>query len=90
LPYTCYNKGRDGRHKIIHEICDILQEASRKVNIPVTRGPVMCFTDSMAFTMKKVKSAALIGLLPDQNMPRFYHTIDDTPENIDPSVMVSV
>jgi hypothetical protein len=76
-----------GAIKLSTEICDILQDASRKVNIPVTRGPVMCFTDSMAFTMKKVKSAALIGLLPDQNMPRFYHTIDDTPENIDPSVM---
>ena len=76
-----------GAIKLSTEICDILQDASRKVNIPVTRGPVMCFTDSMAFSMKKVKSAALIGLLPDQNMPRFYHTIDDTPENIDPSVM---
>jgi hypothetical protein len=76
-----------GAIKLSTEICDILQNASRKVNIPVTRGPVMCFTDSMAFTMKKVKSAALLGLLPDQNMPRFYHTIDDTPENIDPAVM---
>jgi hypothetical protein len=76
-----------GAIKLSTEICDILQEASRKVNIPVTRGPVMCFTDSMAFTMKKVKSAALLGLLPDQNMPQFYHTIDDIPENIDPSVM---
>jgi len=76
-----------GAIKLSTEICDILQEASQKVNIPVTRGPVMCFTDSMAFTMKKVKSAALVGLLPDQNMPRFYHTIDDTPENIDPAVM---
>jgi aminopeptidase YwaD len=76
-----------GAIKLSTEICDILQNASRKVNIPVTRGPVMCFTDSMAFSMKKVKSAALVGLLPDQNMPRFYHTIDDTPENIDPAVM---
>jgi aminopeptidase YwaD len=76
-----------GAIKLSTEICDILQNASRKVNIPVTRGPVMCFTDSMAFSMKKVKSAALVGLLPDQNMPRFYHTIDDTPENIDSSVM---
>jgi len=76
-----------GAIKLSTEICDILQEASRKVNIPVTRGPVMCFTDSMAFTMKKVKSAALLGLLPDKNMPQFYHTIDDIPENIDPSVM---
>jgi hypothetical protein len=76
-----------GAIKLSTEICDILQDASRKVNIPVTRGPVMCFTDSMAFSMKKVKSAALLGLLPDQNMPRFYHTIDDTPENTDPAVM---
>jgi len=69
------------------EICDILQEASKKVGIPVTRGPVMCFTDSMAFSMKKLKSAALVGLLPDQNMPRFYHTRDDTLEHIDSTVM---
>jgi hypothetical protein len=64
-----------------------LQNASKKVNIPVTRGPVMCFTNSMAFSMKKVKSAALVGLLPDQNMPRFYHTTNDTIEHIDPKVM---
>jgi Zn-dependent M28 family amino/carboxypeptidase len=76
-----------GAIKLSKEIGDILQEASQKVNIPVTRGPVMCFTDSMAFSMKKVKSAALVGLLPNQDMPRFYHTIDDTPENIDPMVI---
>jgi len=76
-----------GAIKLSPEIGDILQEASRKVNVPVTRGPVMCFTDSMAFSMKKIRSAALIGLLSNQDMPRFYHTIDDTPENIDPSVM---
>jgi hypothetical protein len=76
-----------GAIKLSSEVCDILQNASKKVNIPVTRGPVMCFTDSMAFSMKKVKSAALVGLLPDKNMPRFYHTINDTIENIDPKVM---
>ena len=69
------------------EMCDILENASRNVNIPVTRGPVMCFTDSMAFAMKKIRSAALVGLLPDQNMPRFYHTMDDTPEHVDSEVM---
>jgi hypothetical protein len=47
----------------------------------------MCFTDSMAFSMKKIKSAALVGLLSNQNMPQYYHTIDDTPENVDPAVM---
>jgi hypothetical protein len=73
--------------KLSSEVCDILQNASKKVNIPVTRGPVMCFTDSMAFSMKKMKSAALVGLLPNKNMPRFYHTINDTIENIDPKVM---
>jgi hypothetical protein len=41
----------------------------------------------MAFSMKKLKSASLIGLLPDGNMPRFYHTINDTIENIDPKIM---
>jgi aminopeptidase YwaD len=76
-----------GAIKLSKEIGDILQNASRKANVPVTRGPVMCFTDSMAFSMKKVKSAALVGLLPNQNMPRFYHTLNDTPENIDPAVM---
>jgi Zn-dependent M28 family amino/carboxypeptidase len=76
-----------GAIKLSSEVCDILQNASKKVNIPVTRGPVMCFTDSMAFSMKKVKSAALVGLLSDKNMPRFYHTINDTIENIDPKVM---
>ena len=71
------------------EMCDILENASRNVNIPVTRGPVMCFTDSMAFAIKKIRSAALVGLLPDQNMPRFYHTMDDTPEHVDSEVMAA-
>jgi hypothetical protein len=76
-----------GAIKLSPEICDILQNASKKLNIYVTRGPVMCFTDSMAFSMKKIKSASLVGLLPDNNMPSFYHTINDTIENIDPKVM---
>lgn len=76
-----------GAIKLSKEISDILQDASKKVDIPVTRGPVMCFTDSMAFSMKKIRSAALIGLLSNQNMPKYYHTIDDIPENVDPAVM---
>jgi len=76
-----------GAIKLSSEVCDILQNASKKLNIPVTRGPVMCFTNSMAFSMKHIKSAALVGLLSNQNMPRFYHTINDTIENIDPNVM---
>jgi aminopeptidase YwaD len=76
-----------GAIKLSPEVCDILQNASNKLDISITRGPVMCFTDSMAFSMKKVKSAALIGLLPDGNMPRYYHTTNDTIENIDPKLM---
>jgi len=76
-----------GAIKLSPEICAILQTASNKVNIPITQGPVMCFTDSMAFSMKKLKSASIVGLLPDGNMPRFYHTINDTIENIDPKLM---
>jgi hypothetical protein len=39
------------------------------------------------FSMKKIRSAALIGLLSNKDMPRLYHTNDDTPENVDPAVM---
>lgn len=76
-----------GAIKLSPEICDILQNACKKLDISVKRGPVMCFTDSMAFSMKKIKSAALVGLLQDGSMPRFYHTTDDTIENIDPKLM---
>jgi len=76
-----------GAIKLSPEICDILENASKKLNIPVKRGPVMCFTDSMAFSMKKIKSAALVGLLPDGSMPSLYHTTNDTVENINPKLM---
>ncbi len=71
------------------EMGDILEDASRKLGVPVTRAPVMCFTDSMAFSLKKIRSAALVGLLQDQNMSPFYHTMDDTPNHVDPSVMAA-
>lgn len=82
------NKEEMGAITLSKEIGDILQYASKKVNIPVTRGPVMCFTDSMAFSMKKIRSAALVGLLSDQSMPKYYHTIDDIPENVDSALMI--
>ncbi len=76
-----------GAIKLSPEICNILENASKKLGISVKKGPVMCFTDSMSFSMKKIKSAALIGLLKDGNMPKFYHTTSDTIENIDPTLM---
>ena len=76
-----------GAIKLSTEICDILDNASKKLNINVSKGPVMCFTDSMAFSMKKIKSAALLGLLPNGSMPELYHTTGDTIENINPKLM---
>ena len=76
-----------GAIKLSPEVCDILENASKKLNISVKRGPVMCFTDSMAFSMKKIKSAALVGLLPNGSMPGLYHSTNDTIENINPKLM---
>jgi len=76
-----------GAIRLSPEICDILENASKKLNINYSKGPIMCFTDSMAFSLKKIKSASLTALLPNNNMPKFYHTTNDTIENIDPKVM---
>ena len=76
-----------GAIKLSTEICDILDNASKKLNINVSKVPVMCFTDSMAFSMKKIKSAALVGLLPNGSMPELYHTTNDTMENINSKLM---
>ena len=76
-----------GLIKLSPEICDILENAGKKVGIPMKQISVMCFTDSMAFAMKKLRSASIVSFKPDGKMPSFYHTVDDKLENVDPHLL---
>jgi len=86
IPYID-KKEEMGFIKLSPEICDILENAGKKIGIPMKQISVMCFTDSMAFAMKKLKTASIVCFKPDGKMPSFYHTVDDKPENVDPHLL---
>ena len=73
--------------KLSPEVCDILENAGKKIGIPMKQISVMCFTDAMAFAMKKLRTASIVCFKPDGKMPSFYHTVDDKPENVDPHLL---
>jgi len=73
--------------KLSPEVCNILENAGKKVSIPLKQISVMCFTDAMAFAMKKLNSASIVCFKPDGKMPSFYHTTEDTLKHIDPQLL---
>lgn len=76
-----------GLIKLSSEICNVVEDAAKKTNIPIQKGGILSFTDSMSFAKKGIKSAGIIALQPDGSMPKFYHTTNDIIDIIDPKLL---
>ena len=61
--------------------------AAKKIGKTVEKKGILSFTDSMSFVKKGIKSAGIVALQPNGDMPRFYHTTNDTFDIIDPNLL---
>jgi len=60
----------------------LVQEVARKEGIPLKTGPVIAFTDAMAFAMKGIQATSLVAQ-GEKGVVDTYHSVDDTPEHLD-------
>ena len=60
----------------------LVEEAARKEGIPLEAGPVIAFTDAMAFAGKGIHATSLVALNED-GMVDTYHSVEDRPEHLD-------
>jgi len=60
----------------------LVQEAARKEGIPLETGPIMAFTDAMAFAMKGIRATSLVAL-NEKGMVDTYHSVEDRPQHLD-------
>jgi Peptidase family M28 len=64
------------------KMVNLVQHVARKEGIPLKAGPIIAFTDAMAFAMKGIAATCLIAL-DDEGVVGTYHSVEDTPENLD-------
>jgi hypothetical protein len=64
------------------EMVRLVEEAAGKKEIPLKTGPIIAFTDAMAFAMKGIRATSLIAL-DDKGIVDTYHSIEDRPERLD-------
>ena len=60
----------------------LVEEVARKEGIPLKTGPVIAFTDAMAFAMKGIQATSLVAQ-GEKGVVGTYHSVDDTPEHLD-------
>ena len=60
----------------------LVEEVARKEGIPLKTGPVIAFTDAMAFAMKGIQATSLVAQ-GEKGVVDTYHSVDDTPEHLD-------
>jgi hypothetical protein len=60
----------------------LVEEAARREAIPLEAGPILAFTDAMAFAGKGFEATSLVGL-DKTGMPDTYHSVEDVPEHLD-------
>jgi hypothetical protein len=60
----------------------LVQEAAEKEGISLEAGPIMAFTDAMAFAMKGLQATSLIAL-NEKGIVDTYHSVEDKPEHLD-------
>nr|MDO8082560.1 M20/M25/M40 family metallo-hydrolase [Candidatus Freyarchaeota archaeon] len=68
--------------KLSPEVIDILKSIAGKLRIKVNSGCVDAYTDAMSFAQKGIKSASIIAV-GSSKFPKYYHTTDDVPDNLD-------
>jgi hypothetical protein len=70
------------------QVIELIDTAANNLNIPHSIiGSGGGRTDAMSFTEKGFLGASMIGLKEGRTMPDNYHTVRDTPENMDPTLL---
>ena len=68
------------------EMVALVLEAGKRSGVPLRAGPVMFFTDAMAFARNRIRATSLISL-DDQGVSRTHHWRGDTPDKLDYDLM---
>ncbi|MFW9889794.1 MAG: M28 family metallopeptidase [Candidatus Thorarchaeota archaeon] len=70
------------------ELCDLVLDAAKEAGIEVASGvPSFGGTDASNFIKAGLRATAVVGI-SEAGFLKNWHTLDDTPENIDESVLV--
>ena len=64
------------------KMVSLLQQVARENRIPLEVGPIIAFTDAMAFARKGIEATSLIAL-DEKGIVNTYHSVEDTPDNLD-------
>jgi hypothetical protein len=64
----------------------LVEEVARNKGIPLKTGPIIAFTDAMAFARKGMQATSLVAL-DEKGMVDTYHSIQDTPEHLDDDLL---
>jgi hypothetical protein len=60
----------------------LLEHVARENRIPLETGPIIAFTDAMAFARKGIEATSLTAL-DKSGIVNTYHSVGDTPDNLD-------
>jgi hypothetical protein len=60
----------------------LVEEVARKKGVSLKTGPIIAFTDAMAFARKGIQATSLIAL-DEKGMVDTYHSLEDRPEHLD-------
>ncbi|MEX2753083.1 MAG: M28 family metallopeptidase [Candidatus Freyarchaeota archaeon] len=75
--------------KLSPEVIQKLNSIFEKLRIKVKNVSIDAYTDAMSFAKKGLKSASIVALGPSK-FPKYYHTTNDTPENLDYNQVANV
>lgn len=64
------------------KMVSLVQKVARENRISLKAGPIIAFTDAMAFAMKGIEATSLIAL-DDKGIVNTYHSVEDTPDHLD-------
>jgi hypothetical protein len=68
--------------RLSEEMVGLVQSAAHMAHIPLKAGPIMAFTDAMAFAMHGIRATSLVAL-GDKGVVDTYHSVEDRPEHLD-------
>ncbi|MBS7248972.1 MAG: M20/M25/M40 family metallo-hydrolase [Candidatus Freyarchaeota archaeon] len=75
--------------KLSPEVTQKLNSIFEMLRIKAKNVSIDAYTDAMSFAKKGLKSASIVALGPSK-FPKYYHTTNDTPENLDYNQVANV
>jgi len=64
----------------------LVEEAASEADIPLQKGPIIAFTDAMAFALKGIQATTLMAL-DERGLVDTYHSLEDRPERLDDNLL---